>query len=403
MAQLKVPTFGESIVEGTLVRWLKEPGMQVKVDEPLVEIETDKITVEVPSPVAGVLADVSAKVGDKVHVGDVIGEVREGATAEAKPEAAKAAAPKVEVKAETKAQPAKAEPVLMPAARRLAQETGADVTQLQGSGRGGRVLKEDVVGGAQTAAAQAPKLAVAPSAPPRQPTGERERRVTMSPLRKRIAERLLQAQSQAAILTTFNEVDMGAVMALRKRYQEKFEGKHGIKLGFMSFFVKASVEALRAFPSVNGEISGDDIIYKDYYDIGVAVGGGKGLVVPVLRNADQLGFADVEKSIADLAGKAKNNKLSLEEMQGGTFSITNGGIYGSMLSTPILNPPQSGILGMHNIQERAMVRDGQVTVRPMMYLALSYDHRLVDGREAVSFLVRVKECIEDPERLLLEV
>jgi len=331
--------------------------------------------------------------------------VREGATAAAAPQAAAIAEP---AKAEIKVTPAKAEaktasePVLMPAARRAAQESGADVSQIQGSGRGGRVLKEDVVGGARAAVAQAPpRLEVAPQ--PARASGERERRVTMSPLRKRIAERLLQAQSSAAILTTFNEVDMGAVMALRKKYQDKFSEKHGIKLGFMSFFVKAVVEALRAFPSVNAEISGDDIVYKEFYDIGVAVGGGKGLVVPVIRNADQLGFAEVEKTIGELAGRAKNNKLSLEDMNGGTFSITNGGIYGSMLSTPILNPPQSSILGMHNIQDRAMVRDGQVVVRPMMYLALSYDHRLVDGREAVSFLVRVKECIEDPERLLLEV
>ncbi len=420
MTALKVPTFGESITEGTLVRWLKEAGMSVKDGEPLVEIETDKVTVEVPSPMAGVLQQTMKKVGDKVLVGEVLGEVVAG---DGKVTAPNAQEPKAAKKDEAaaKVEPARVAandaPAAMPAARRLAEESGVDTAQISGTGRGGRILKEDVQAAqarapqqpaaAQVAVAQsaAPKLAAVPNRAPSAPrqAGERERRVTMSPLRKRVGERLLQAQSNAAILTTFNEVDMAQIMALRKRHQDTFVAKHGIKLGFMSFFVKAVVEALRTYPSVGAEISGDDIIYKDYYDIGVAVGGGKGLVVPVVRDADRLGYAELEKTISDFGARAKANKLTLEDLSGGTFTISNGGVYGSLLSTPILNPPQSGILGMHNIQDRPVVRDGQVVVRPMMYLALSYDHRLVDGREAVLFLIRVKECIEDPERLLLEV
>ncbi len=403
--ELKVPAFGESVVEGTIVRWLKEAGAAVKADEPVVEIETDKITVEVPAPGPGVLTKTLRKVGDKVTVGEVIGEVDADAKAAAAPVApAKTEPAKVETAkpAEKPAEKPKSaantetekSAILMPAARRLSEDLGVDANAITGTGRGGRVLKEDVM------AAAAPKLVEV--APPR-PAGERERRVAMTPLRKRVAERLVEAQSNAAILTTFNECDMGHVMDLRKRYQENFSGKYGIKLGFMSFFVKAAIEALKAFPAVNAEINGDDIIYKDHYDIGVAVGGGKGLVVPVIRDADKLGFAEIEKAIVAYGTKAKDNKLTLAEMSGGTFTISNGGIYGSMMSTPILNPPQSGILGMHNITERPMAVNGQVVIRPMMYLALSYDHRLVDGREAVSFLVRIKECIENPERLLLEV
>jgi 2-oxoglutarate dehydrogenase E2 component (dihydrolipoamide succinyltransferase) len=400
--QLKVPAFGESVVEGTIVRWLKEVGAAVKTDEPVVEIETDKITVEVPAPGPGVITKISKAVGEKVQVGEVIGELDANAQPTAKAPDAAAKAPDAPAKKDTpkaaEAPKAAANDSAMPAARRLAADEGIDTSTIQGTGRGGRVLKEDVA-----AAAAAPKLTAVPTPRETPSDASRERRVAMTPLRKRIAERLVEAQSTAAILTTFNECDMGAIMDLRKRHQEKFVERHGIKLGFMSFFVKAAVEALRAYPSVNAEIQGTDIVYKDYCDIGVAVGGGKGLVVPIIRSAEKLSFAEVEKTIAAYGQKAKDNKLSLDEMKGGTFTISNGGIYGSLLSTPILNPPQSGILGMHSIQDRPMAKNGQVVIRPMMYVALSYDHRLVDGREAVSFLVRLKECIEDPERLLLEV
>ncbi|MCC6810576.1 MAG: 2-oxoglutarate dehydrogenase complex dihydrolipoyllysine-residue succinyltransferase [Deltaproteobacteria bacterium] len=407
--QLKVPAFGESVVEGTIVRWLKQVGDGVKTDEPVVEIETDKITVEVPAPGPGVITKISRPVGDKVQVGEVIGEVDPSAVPTSPVKDTAKPAAKVETPRAVANAPAANDAPVMPAARRLAADQGVDTSSVPGTGRGGRVLKEDVAQASASGNA-APKLAPPEKrneAPPkpRDPArdGAQERRVAMSPLRQRIAERLIEAQSNAAILTTFNECDMGAVMDLRKRYQEKFLERYGIKLGFMSFFVKAAVEALRAFPNVNAEIDGTDIVYKDYYDIGVAVGGGKGLVVPVIRGADKLAFAEIEKAISAYGQKAKENKLSLDDMKGGTFTISNGGIYGSLLSTPILNPPQSGILGMHSIQDRAMVKNGEVVVRPMMYLALSYDHRLVDGREAVSFLVRLKECIEDPERLLLEV
>jgi 2-oxoglutarate dehydrogenase E2 component (dihydrolipoamide succinyltransferase) len=416
--QIKVPAFGESISEGTIVRWLKEIGQNVKADEPVVEIETDKITVEVPSPSPGALAKIAKPVGEKVTVGEIIGEIDPNASGqptttvsvrgETPQEAAKdkAAAEKKtqaandEGNRETAKADKKASGTAMPAAARLAAEKNVDVSQVSGSGRGGRVLKEDVAAAAATKVQSEPKPAPKPRSTD---SGERERRVAMTPLRQRIAERLVEAQSNAAILTTFNECDMTAAMELRKRHQDKFVERHGIKLGFMSFFVKAAVEALKAYPSVNAEIDGTDIVYKDYYDIGVAVGGGKGLVVPVIRDADKLGFAEIEKAISAYGQKAKENKLTLDEMKGGTFTISNGGIYGSLLSTPILNPPQSGILGMHSIQERPVARNGEVVVRPMMYLALSYDHRMVDGREAVSFLVRLKECLESPERLLLEV
>lgn len=409
---LKVPSFGESIVEGTLVRWLKNVGDAVKMDEPVVEIETDKITVEVNAPAAGTLASQARQVGDKVTVGEVIGELSSGAVAAPTKPAQPVVEGRVEPKVEAKAPTVVNNVTPMPAARRLAEETGVALDSVKGSGRGGRILKEDVAamsaaGTASAAAVAAPaaKPAAAPAVRPVQRVaGERQvRRVAMTPLRQRVAQRLVEAQANAAILTTFNECDMSAVMELRKRHQERFVERHGIKLGFMSFFVKAAVEALRAFPLVNASVEENEIVYHDYYDVGVAVGGGKGLVVPVVRDADGLGFADLEKTISDFGVRAKANKLTLEELSGGTFTISNGGVYGSMMSTPILNPPQSGILGMHNITERAVVRDGQVVVRPMMYLALSYDHRIVDGREAVQFLVRIKDCIENPERLLLEI
>jgi 2-oxoglutarate dehydrogenase E2 component (dihydrolipoamide succinyltransferase) len=390
--ELKVPILGESITEAVVGKWNKKKGDAVSVDEPLVVLETDKVTIDVPSPAAGALASISFKEGDKVRVGEVLGLIDANAAAAApQPAAAPAPAP-----AAAQA-PAAAEARITPTARNVAGAHNVDVTQLQGSGAGGRITKDDVLG-------QLNKGTSAPPAPtgPR-PNAAREERVRMTPLRKRVAERLVQAQSTAAILTTFNEVDMGEVMALRKKYNDKFQAKHGVKLGFMSFFVRASIEALKAFPQINAEIDGEEVVFKHYYDIGVAVSGSRGLVVPVVRDADKLSLAELEKQIGDYGVRARNDKLTMADLQGGTFTISNGGIFGSMLSTPILNPPQSGILGMHNIVERPVVKDGQIVIRPIMYVALSYDHRLVDGREAVQFLVRVKECIEDPERLLLEV
>jgi 2-oxoglutarate dehydrogenase E2 component (dihydrolipoamide succinyltransferase) len=404
--ELKVPPLGESITEAVVGKWNKKQGEAVAVDEPLVVLETDKVTVDVPAPAAGAIASISFKEGDKVRVGDVLGTIEAGAGASAsKPAAAAASAP-----AAAPAAPAAGAPDtrMTPTARKIVEENNLDVSQLKGSGGGGRITKEDALGQlnrpAETPAAPAASRPAAPAAPtgPR-PRAEREERVKMTPLRRRVAERLLQAQSNAAILTTFNEVDMGAVMDLRKQYNEKFQAKHGIKLGFMSFFVRAAIEALKTFPQVNAEIEGEDVIFKRYYDIGVAVSGSRGLVVPVLRDADTLSLADMEKKIGDFGARARNDKLTINELQGGTFTISNGGTFGSMLSTPILNPPQTGILGMHNIVDRPVARNGQVVIRPIMYLALSYDHRLIDGREAVQFLVRIKDCIEDPTRLLLEI
>ncbi|XXF76864.1 2-oxoglutarate dehydrogenase complex dihydrolipoyllysine-residue succinyltransferase [Myxococcaceae bacterium GXIMD 01537] len=394
--ELKVPPLGESITEAVVGKWNKKLGDAVAADEPLVVLETDKVTIDVPAPAAGSISSIAFKEGDKVRVGDVLGLIAAGAGAAVAAPAAAAPAPAA-------AAPAAAEARITPTARKVAEENQVDVSQLKGSGTAGRIVKDDVLG----QLGRAPS-APAPAAAPAQPSGPRanaarEERVKMTPLRKRVAERLIQAQSTAAILTTFNEVDMGEVMALRKQYNEKFQAKHGVKLGFMSFFVRAAIEALKAFPQINAEIDGEDVVFKRYYDIGVAVSGSRGLVVPVLRDADSLSLAELEKRIGDFGTRARNDKLTLAELQGGTFTISNGGIFGSMLSTPILNPPQTGILGMHNIVDRAVVRDGQIVIRPMMYLALSYDHRLVDGREAVQFLVRVKECIEDPKRLLLEV
>ncbi|MCE9671930.1 2-oxoglutarate dehydrogenase complex dihydrolipoyllysine-residue succinyltransferase [Myxococcus stipitatus] len=402
--ELKVPPLGESITEAVVGKWNKKPGDAVSADEPLVVLETDKVTIDVPAPSAGTLGQVSFKEGDKVRVGDVLGLIEAGAGAPAaKPAQAPAAAP---APAPAPESAAGADARITPTAKKMAEENKLDVSQLKGSGAGGRITKEDVLGQLNRPAATpaAPVAPVAPAQPagPR-PNAAREERVRMTPLRKRVAERLVQAQSTAALLTTFNEVDMGEVMALRKKYNDKFQAKHGVKLGFMSFFVRASIEALKAFPQVNAEIDGEDVIFKHYYDIGVAVSGSRGLVVPVVRNADKLSLAELEKSVADLGTRARTDKLGLADLQGGTFTITNGGIFGSMLSTPIINPPQTGILGMHNIVERPVARDGQVVIRPIMYVALTYDHRLIDGREAVQFLVRVKECIEDPERLLLDV
>jgi 2-oxoglutarate dehydrogenase E2 component (dihydrolipoamide succinyltransferase) len=398
---LEVPALGESITEAIVAKWLKQVGESVNVDEPVVELETDKITVEVPAPASGVLTRQHAPEGATVNVGDPIAELDASGVAAAAPSPAKPAAPA------KSAEPAA--PAAMPAATHEAGRSGVDLATVEGTGRGGRVLKEDVQRAAAASSAPAPKAAPAPAprpkavpAAPASP-GERETRVPMTRLRKRIAENLVQAQAQAAILTTFNEVDMSNVMALRKRYKERFLDKHGVKLGFMSFFVKAAVAALQEVKGVNARIEGEEVVYNNFYDVGVAVGGGKGLVVPVIRDADRLGFAQVESEIIRLATLAKNNKLQISDLTGGTFTISNGGIYGSMLSTPILNPPQSGILGLHNIVQRPVAVDGKVEIRPIMYLALSYDHRLVDGREAVTFLIRVKDAIENPERLLLDI
>jgi 2-oxoglutarate dehydrogenase E2 component (dihydrolipoamide succinyltransferase) len=401
-----MPQVGESVTSGIIAAWLKKPGDAVKKDEPIASIETDKATVDVNATVAGKLVSIAHAAGAEVKVGEVLAVIEAGAAGEAAPAPAKSepAAPPAPVKAEPTPAPAARELPLTPAVRRIVEEKALDPASIAGTGPNGRILKGDVQDLPSQAKPAAPAPAAKAEAPLVLPVGGRgEKVVAMTPIRKRIAERLVEAQSNAAILTTFNEVDMQRVMDLRAEYQDAFTKKHGIKLGFMSFFVKAAVEALRAFPAVNAEVRGTDIVYKDYCDVGVAVGGGKGLVVPIIRNAEALSMAQVEKVIADFGARAKDNKIKLEEMQGGTFTVTNGGIYGSMLSTPILNPPQSGILGMHNITKRPVVVNDQIVIRPMMYVALSYDHRIVDGREAVSFLVRVKECIEKPERLLFEL
>jgi 2-oxoglutarate dehydrogenase E2 component (dihydrolipoamide succinyltransferase) len=410
--EIKVPTLGESVTEATVARWLKQPGDTVAMDDPLVELETDKVTLEVNAPAAGTLSEVLVAEGANVAVGAVLGRIGEGgAKPAAKPAslniaqtAAPAAAPAPRPASTTPAAPPPpasgngAADILArsgPAARKAAAETGVDVTKIAATGKDGRVTKTDI------AAAASAKPAPAPFAP--RALGPREERVRMTRLRKRIAERLKDAQNTAAMLTTFNEVDMTEVMALRERYRESFEKQHGVRLGFMSIFAKACIQALKEIPAANAEIDGDDIIYKNHYDLGIAVGTEQGLVVPVVRDADQLGFADIEKRVADLGRRARDGKLSLDELSGGTFTITNGGVYGSLLSTPILNPPQSAILGMHKIQKRPVVIGDKIEARPMMYLALSYDHRMIDGREAVTFLVRVKECIEDPQRMLFGI
>jgi len=393
--EIKVPTLGESLSEATVANWLKAVGDTVAKDEPLLELETDKVTIEVNAPAAGTLSEIRAATGAEVTVGAILGAITEGAGGAAKPAAKAAPAPaKAEApKAAPAAAPAPAKaaaPVMAPSAAKIATENQIDPASVAGTGKDGRITKGDM-------------LAASTQIPSR-PAGPREERVKMSRLRSRIAERLKEAQNTAAMLTTFNEVDMSAVMDARTRYRDSFEKAHGVKLGFMSFFVKAAIVALRDFPAVNAEIDGAEIVYKNHYDVGVAVGTESGLVVPVLRDADQMGFADIEKKIGDFGKRARDGKLTLDEMTGGTFTITNGGIYGSMLSTPILNAPQSGILGMHNIVQRPVVlKDGKIEARPIMYVALSYDHRIVDGREAVSFLVRIKDCIEDPQRILFDM
>ena len=389
---VKVPMLSESVSEGTLLEWKKKVGEAVARDEILIDIETDKVVLEVPSPQAGVLVEIVAQDGETVVADQVLARIDTAATAAAE---APAAAP---AEAAPAAAPAAAQNnAAMPAAAKLAAETGVDVNALQGSGRDGRVLKEDV----QNAAAK-PAAAVAPAVA--LPAGARpEERVPMSRLRARVAERLLASQQENAILTTFNEVNMKPIMDLRAKYKDKFEKEHGVKLGFMSFFVKAAVAALKKYPVVNASVDGKDIVYHGYFDIGIAIGSPRGLVVPILRDADQMSIADIEQAIVDYAKKAKDGKIALEDLTGGTFSITNGGTFGSMMSTPIINPPQSAILGMHATKERAVVENGQVVVRPMMYLALSYDHRIIDGREAVLTLVAIKDALEDPARLLLDL
>ncbi|KQX40305.1 dihydrolipoamide succinyltransferase [Devosia sp. Root436] len=420
--EIRVPTLGESVTEATIGQWFKKVGDTVAADEPIVELETDKVTIEVPAPAAGVLEAIAAQPGETVDVGALLGAIGgAGAGAAAAPTAAAPAPAKAEVPAANAAGP---EPVKSaagtamppaPAAQKLLNETGLNGSEIEGSGKRGQVLKEDVVAAASkpapavaeaapaAAKAEAPKAPAAPRAPVSADDAGREERVKMTRLRQTIARRLKDAQNTAAMLTTFNEVDMKPVMDLRNSYKELFEKKHGVKLGFMGFFTKAVVHALKEIPAVNAEIDGDDLVYKQYAHIGVAVGTDKGLVVPVVRNADQMSIAEIEKSINGLGKKARDGQLSMADMQGGTFTISNGGVYGSLMSTPILNAPQSGILGMHKIQERPVAVGGQVVIRPMMYLALSYDHRIVDGKEAVTFLVRVKESLEAPERLVLDL
>jgi 2-oxoglutarate dehydrogenase E2 component (dihydrolipoamide succinyltransferase) len=441
--EIKVPPLGESVTEATVARWFKSQGETVTADEPLIELETEKVTLEVNAPVSGRLAEIMVPEGTDVEVGTLLGRIEEGgekpaapvetlaagaASKVSEPVAPQAVAPQA-VAPQAAAQraaalPAQAPaaelletPALSPAVRKLVAENELDAQSIAGSGKDGRILKGDVLAmieGRAPAVSEAPAPGTpapgtpAPEAPAPEPAGPRpeaarETRVRMTRLRKRIAERLKEAQATAAMLTTFNEADMSRVRALRSEHRESFEKKHGVKLGFMSFFVKAAINALKDIPEANAEIEGDDIVYKNYYHMGVAVSTPQGLVVPVLRDADRMSFADIETSIAELAVKAREGRLSMEDLSGGTFTITNGGIFGSLMSTPIINPPQSAILGMHKIAERPMVIDGKVEIRPMMYLALSYDHRLIDGRGAVTFLVRIKECIEDPERLLLDL
>jgi 2-oxoglutarate dehydrogenase E2 component (dihydrolipoamide succinyltransferase) len=417
---IKVPTVGESITEGTISRWLKKDGEAVRQDEPVFELETDKATGEIPAPASGTL-HIKVAEGERVAIGAVVGEIEAGAVSRRAPQTDRTDA---QARPAAREQPKSAppperegpeeEPLLSPAARQLAADKGVDVRRLSGSGRGGRITKEDVVAYLEKQEPPSAEATPAPAPEPRPTTAslrgetlvpaERgETRQRMTSIRQRIAERLVAAQHAAAILTTFNEADLSAILALRAKHKEEFQKKHGVGLGFMSFFVKACVEALRAFPLVNSRIDGTDIVTPNYCDIGIAVSTEKGLMVPILRGAERMSFAQIEKTIAELAEKARVGKITVGDLQGGTFTITNGGVFGSLLSTPLINPPQSAILGMHTIQKRPVAVDDQVVVRPMMYLALSYDHRLIDGREAVSFLVRVKQGVENPERLLLEL
>jgi 2-oxoglutarate dehydrogenase E2 component (dihydrolipoamide succinyltransferase) len=417
MTEIRVPTLGESVTEATIGRWFKKAGDAVAVDEPLVELETDKVTIEVPAPSAGVLGEITAKDGETVAVGALLGQINDGAAGGAKSSAApaKAAAPPspppaaaapAAAAAVQKAPPA--DVPLAPSVRKISAESGIDAATVPGSGKDGRVTKGDMLAAIEKAASaptpiNQPAAAVQVRAPSPADDAAREERVKMTRLRQTIARRLKEVQNTAAMLTTFNEVDMSHIMAMRTQYKDVFEKKHGGKLGFMGFFTKACVQALKDVPSVNAEIDGTDLIYKNYYHIGVAVGTDRGLVVPVVRDCDQKSIAEIEKSIADFGRRARDGQLKIDEMQGGTFTITNGGIYGSLMSTPILNAPQSGILGMHKIQERPVAIGGKVEIRPMMYLAVSYDHRVIDGKEAVTFLVRVKENLEDPARMVLDL
>ena len=404
---IKVPAMGESVTEATVARWFKKEGDAVKRDEPLLELETDKVTVEVPAPADGAIESIAVKAGATVQVGALLGAIAEGKAGNAsapRSEAPKAEAPKPATPAPVAAPKTvapKTDAPAMPSARRLAEESGIPTSSVAGTGKDGRVTKGDILGALES---RGTKPATAPATPagPRH-NAAREEVVPMTRLRKTVALRLKESQNTAAQLTTFNEVDMTAVMAARAHYKDAFEKKHGVKLGFMSFFAKAVVAALKELPNVNAEIEGDNIIYKNYYDIGIAVSTDKGLVVPVVRDADQLSLAAIEKAIVDFGTRARDGKLKIEELQGGTFSITNGGVFGSLMSTPTLNTPQSGILGMHKIQPRPMAMGDKIEIRPMMYLALSYDHRIVDGREAVTFLVKVKDNLEDPQRMLLDV
>jgi 2-oxoglutarate dehydrogenase E2 component (dihydrolipoamide succinyltransferase) len=408
MAQITVPTLGESVSEATVAQWLKKEGDSVEADEPIVELETDKVTLEVNAPVAGVISSIIVQEGENVEVGALLGEIGGDAANDSKPaeEAKPAEAPKEEPSPAPAAN--EEEHKIPPAAMKLINDNNLDADKIPATGKDGRLTKEDVINfmegdKASAVPTQAPQAAPAKPHVPRE-TGPREERVKMTRLRQAIAKRLKGAQETAAILTTFNEVDMTAIMELRKQYQENFVKKHNVKLGFMSFFVKAAVQALQEFPAVNAEIDGDDIVYKNFYDLGIAVSTPQGLIVPVIRDCDEKSMAQIEKDIIDVGGRARDGKISIDEMQGGTFTITNGGVFGSLMATPILNAPQSAILGMHKIQQRPMVMpDGSIQARPMMYIALSYDHRIIDGKESVSFLVRIKEALEDPQRLVLEI
>jgi 2-oxoglutarate dehydrogenase E2 component (dihydrolipoamide succinyltransferase) len=408
--EVLVPTLGESITEATLGEWLKQPGDAVKLDEPIASLETDKVSVEVPSPVAGVMGQHAVAVGDTVQVGAMIATVDAGGTAPAQataPQPAVTAQPASAPAAVAQEAPAAASgdtpAALSPSVRRAVLEHGVDPSTVRGTGRDGRITKEDVTAAAQSKPAAAPTPAAAPQSAAPASSGRAEERVRMTRLRQTIAKRLKEAQNTAAMLTTFNDVDMTAVMEARVKYKDLFEKKHGVRLGFMGFFVKAACMALKDVPSVNASIEGDDIVYRDYADISVAVSSPGGLVVPVIRDADQLTVAGIEKTIGDFGKRAKDGTLKMDEMRGGTFTISNGGVFGSLMSTPIINPPQSAVLGLHRIEERPVVRNGQIVARPMMYLALSYDHRLIDGREAVTFLVALKNAIEDPTRILIDL
>ncbi|MFU8821360.1 MAG: 2-oxoglutarate dehydrogenase complex dihydrolipoyllysine-residue succinyltransferase [Gammaproteobacteria bacterium] len=414
--EVKVPQLPESVADATLVAWHKSPGDKVSRDENLADLETDKVVLEVPAPADGVLKEIRISDGTTVTAGDILAILEEGEGAGAKPAPAQAAAAdeSPEEDDDGTAEPGKAAGRLSPAVRRLVDEHALDPSDIRGSGRDGRITKADVMEFLdQRESADKDKVAKsarpeakapAPAAPAPAARGARdERRVPMTRMRTRIAERLVEAQATAAMLTSFNEVDLGAVMDIRKRYRDSFEKKHGVRIGFMSFFAKAAIEALRKFPVVNASLEGSDIIYHDYFDIGIAVSTERGLMVPVLRDADQMSFADIERSIGDFAGRARDGKIGVEDLSGGTFTITNGGVFGSLMSTPIINPPQSAILGMHKIQDRPMVVDGEIRIRPMMYIALTYDHRIIDGREAVQFLVSVKDSLEDPARLLIQL